>query len=141
MPSVTGKAAPMNEQHSNKRAIQNLIEEVWRKGEIDAPPKYWTVNCLNHADPSPEKLGLAAVQLYHKGFALWFADFDQINIDVKQQIAEADSVVTQMLLTALHKLTGRRISLSTIRIDRMEKGKIAEHWSVADIAGLMKQLG
>jgi predicted ester cyclase len=36
--------------------------------------------------------------------------------------------------------TGRSVSLATIRIDRIVDGKIAEHWSVADMAGLVQQL-
>jgi predicted ester cyclase len=30
--------------------------------------------------------------------------------------------------------------LATIRIDRLAAGRIAEHWSVADMAGLMSQI-
>ena len=40
-----------------------------------------------------------------------------------------------------HKPTGKTVTLDTIRIDRVEAGKIAEHWSVADMAGLMQQIG
>jgi len=32
------------------------------------------------------------------------------------------------------------VALATIRIDRIQGGKIAEHWSVADVAGLIQQL-
>lgn len=131
----------MDMREANKRAINDLIDEVWRKGQLDALPKFWTADCLNHADPAPDKRGLEAIRKYHEGFAYWFADFNDIAIEVEQQVAENDRVVTQLLLCALHKPTNRRISLATIRIDRMENERIAEHWSVADMAGLMKQLG
>jgi predicted ester cyclase len=35
---------------------------------------------------------------------------------------------------------GKRISTSVIRIDRVQDGKIVEHWSVSDAAGLMQQI-
>ena len=36
--------------------------------------------------------------------------------------------------------TGKTVSLATIRIDRLRDRTIAEHWSVADMAGLLQQL-
>jgi predicted ester cyclase len=36
--------------------------------------------------------------------------------------------------------TGKSISTSVIRIDRVQDGKITEHWSVSDAAGLMQQI-
>jgi predicted ester cyclase len=36
--------------------------------------------------------------------------------------------------------TGRRFTLRTIDIWRVENGKLAEHWDIVDYAGLQKQL-
>lgn len=133
-------ASPMNDGETNKRVVQNLIQKVWREGQIDELPHFWSANCVNHADPSTQKQGLAAVRLYHEGFAAWFRDFEDVKIDVEQQIAEGDRVATQMLLRAVHTAKQRRVSLATIRIDRFTQGKIAEHWSIADMAGFNQQL-
>jgi predicted ester cyclase len=81
-----------------------------------------------------------ALQRYHEGFAQWFRDFDDIKSEIQQQIAESDRVVTQMVLRAVHRAKHRSVSLATIRIDRIAEGKIAEHWSVADMSGLTQQL-
>jgi predicted ester cyclase len=138
--SRDGEAMPADNSETNKLVIQNLIERVWRNGSIDELPTFWTVDCINHADSAPQNLGLDALRRYHEGFAQWFLDFVNVEIDVQQQISENDRVVTQMLLRAVHVATRRNISLATIRIDRIFANKIAEHWSVADLAGLMKQL-
>jgi SnoaL-like polyketide cyclase len=37
--------------------------------------------------------------------------------------------------------TGKQISLSIMHIDRVEDGKIVEHWGQGDALGLMQQLG
>ncbi|MEO1070358.1 MAG: ester cyclase, partial [Cyanobacteria bacterium J06638_6] len=37
--------------------------------------------------------------------------------------------------------TGKQISLSIMHIDRIEEGKIVEHWGQGDALGLMQQLG
>jgi predicted ester cyclase len=36
--------------------------------------------------------------------------------------------------------TGRRVTIRVMDFVRYEDGKIAEHWNVVDIAGLMQQL-
>lgn len=132
------RATKMSE--ANKRVVQDLIERVWRNGHIDDLPQFWSADCINHADPSPDKKGLTAVRRYHEGFATWFRDFDNVNIELQQQVAESDRVATQMLLRAFHKAKQRNVSLATIRIDRFSLGKISEHWSVADMAGVAQQL-
>lgn len=64
-----------------------------------------------------------------------------------QQVAEENRVVTYIVSKGRHSgafygipPTGKTISTSVIRIDRVQDGKIAEHWSVSDAAGLMQQL-
>ena len=84
---------------------------------------------------------------YHEQFAAQFAAFSDSAIDVVRQVGESDQVVTQLVTRARHTgdfagmpATGKAVSLATIRIDRLENGRIAEHWSVADVAGLLEQL-
>ncbi len=62
-----------------------------------------------------------------------------------QQIADATTVIAHMMTDLKHTgpfngvaATGRAVTLESIRIDRIEDGKLAEHWSVGDLAGLMK---
>lgn len=63
-------------------------------------------------------------------------------------MTEGGRVATQLLTHVQHVVapflgvpaTGRSATLTTIRIDRLEGDKIAEHWSIADTAGFMQQL-
>ncbi|WP_370587914.1 ester cyclase [Trichocoleus sp. FACHB-591] len=59
-----------------------------------------------------------------------------------------DKVVTCGKFTATHvgefqglSPTGKQISLCIMHIDRVENGKIVEHWGQGDAFGLMQQLG
>ncbi|HIK06414.1 MAG TPA: ester cyclase [Trichormus sp. M33_DOE_039] len=65
-----------------------------------------------------------------------------------QVIVSNDKVVTCGKFTATHlgefqglPPTGKQISLSIMHIDRVENGKIVEHWGQGDALGLMQQLG
>jgi predicted ester cyclase len=124
----------------NKAVVADFIDLVWRKGELDKLPTFWTTDCINHADASQPNRGLEALRRYHEQFGQAFAAFEGPMIEIEQQVAEGDRVVTQMVTRARHKPSGKSVTLATIRIDRLVGGKIAEHWSVADMAGLMQQI-
>jgi predicted ester cyclase len=65
-----------------------------------------------------------------------------------EAIVAGDKVVTCGRFEATHlgefqglPPTGKRIELAVMHIDRVENGKIVEHWGQGDALGLMKQLG
>jgi predicted ester cyclase len=136
----------MTQLETNKTIIQNSIETVWNQQNLNALPDYWNANCINHAMPGEHNTGLEMLHAYHAGSLEALQGVDA-RIEILQQIAEGDRVVTHLITRATHKVglmgmpaTGKTVTLSTIRIDRLEHGKISEHWSVADMAGLMQQL-
>ena len=137
----------MTELDSNSQAVREFIEVVWEGRDLAALDRFWTSDCVNHAMPGSDNHGLEALRAYHQQFFADFSAFSGLQIEVVQQVAQDDRVVTQLLTRGDHTgpfygvpPTGKRVALATIRIDRLVGGKIAEHWSVADVAGLMQQL-
>jgi steroid delta-isomerase-like uncharacterized protein len=68
--------------------------------------------------------------------------------NIEEVIAEGDKVVLVQTVTGTHRgplygvpPSGARVSLRTIDLFRVERGKVAEHWGVADNLGLMQQIG
>jgi hypothetical protein len=66
----------------------------------------------------------------------------------RTRIVSGDRVVTSGTFIATHlgefqglPPTGKQIRLSIMHIDRVENGKIVEHWGQGDALGLMQQLG
>ena len=137
----------MDDLAANKHVVRRFMDAVWRESALARLPEFWTDDCLNHVAPAGAERGLAALHQYHEQFAASFAGFSDVALSVTQQMAEEDRVVTHLLTAGRHTgafaglaATGRAVSLATIRIDRLRAGKIAEHWSVADVAGLRQQL-
>ena len=124
----------------NKAAVAEFIDAVWRNGDVGRLAAFWTADCVNHADGGPSYRGLEALRRYHEQFGQAFAGFSEVAIDIVQQVAEQDRVVTHLATRARHDPSGKRVTLATIRIDRLANGKIAEHWSVADMAELARQI-
>ena len=78
-------------------------------------------------------------------FAAAFTD-NQTTTD--DQIAEGDKVMTRLTWRAVHSgdfqgipATGKQIEVTGVAIERIQKGKIVEHWSNLDQMSLMQQLG
>ena len=101
-----------------------------------------TENYIQHSGRSPN--GLAA-QI--ENFRAIFARMPDVQARVEDRIIQGDKVVARMAFSATHTQpmqgiapTGKRFTLRTIDIWRVENGKLAEHWDIVDTAGLMKQL-
>jgi predicted ester cyclase len=101
-----------------------------------------TENYIQHSGRSPN--GLAAQV---ENFRAIFARMPDVQATVEDRIIQGDRIVARMTFTATHTQplqgiapTGRRFTLRTIDIWRVENGKLAEHWDVVETAGLQRQL-
>jgi predicted ester cyclase len=95
---------------------------------------------IQHSGPN----GLAAQIENFRGI---FARMPDVQAQVEDRIIAGDKIVARMALSATHTQplqgvapTGRRFTLRTIDIWRVENGKLAEHWDIVDFPGLQKQL-
>jgi steroid delta-isomerase-like uncharacterized protein len=138
----------MNDPDKNKQIVQNFIQVVWSDRNLSALKEFWAEDCVNHAMPGTDNRGLNALRAYHDSFFDdFFAAFPDIQIKIMQQVAEGDRIATYITSQGTHSgafygilPTGKSISTSAIRIDRIQDGKITEHWSVSDAVGLMQQI-
>ena len=76
------------------------------------------------------------------------AAFPDLKVDVSEQIAEEDKVVTRKTFRGTHggefmgmPATGRPVAFEVIDILTFDGGKIAEHRMVVDRLGIQQQLG
>ena len=136
-----------DERARNRALIQGLVDEVWMRRDLDALERYWSPHARNHAAPAGTPETAQALRDYHAGFFEALGAFDDVRITIERQAAEGDVVASQIVLTATHvgefagiAATGRTVTLRSMRFDRILDGRIAEHWSVADMAGTIAQL-
>src|SRR5215470_929775 len=101
-----------------------------------------TESYIQHSGRSPN--GLAAQIENFRGI---FSRMPDVQARVEDRIIAGDKVVARMTFSATHTEplqgiapTGRRFTLRTIDIWRVENGKFAEHWDIVDFLGLQKQL-
>lgn len=102
-------------------------------------------NFVAHLAGMPEPLNEAEFRKFGMSFYSAFSQGQQIFDEV---IVSSDRVVTSGTFIATHlgefqglPPTGKQIRLAIVHIDRVENGKIVEHWGQGDALGLMQQLG
>jgi predicted ester cyclase len=105
-------------------------------------PEIHTESYIQHSGRSPS--GLAAQIENFRGI---FGRMPDVRARVEDRIIAGDKIVARMSFSATHTQpmqgiapTGRRFTLRTIDIWRVENGKLAEHWDIVDFAGLQQQL-
>jgi steroid delta-isomerase-like uncharacterized protein len=140
--TVRPTSAPLDQ---NKRVVERIWDELVNGGEPDALAELVSRDFVDHA-PLP---GLSSdleglrqrLHILHRAFP----DFRSTIIDL---VAEGDKVVAFVLSEGTHHgdfagvpATGRRFTMQEIQILRIVDGKMIEHWQVADLLGMLVQLG
>jgi steroid delta-isomerase-like uncharacterized protein len=78
----------------------------------------------------------------------FLAAFPDLRLTVEDSVAAGDKVAARITFRATHRgefqgipPTGQQVTFSSIELNRMEGGKVAEHWVELDLLGLLQQLG
>jgi steroid delta-isomerase-like uncharacterized protein len=129
---------------ANKAVIRRFYEEFNKQNpagvvELCAP------DYVRHGTgvlPDMDLAGMKQVMI-----AIWAA-FPDLHDTLEDLIAEGDKVVARTTISGAHRgdfmgipPTGKRVSFTGIRIDRIKDGKVVESWGNEDDLGLMQQLG
>jgi steroid delta-isomerase-like uncharacterized protein len=129
----------------NKAVVRRVYDEANNGRRIDALDELMAADVTSNT-PFPEsKTGLDG---FKQVFAEVHASFPDYRVEIVEQIAEGDKVVTRYTASGTQDgkfmglaPSGRGVTLSGIDIDRLEDGKIVEHWSEASMLGVAAQLG
>lgn len=128
------------------KAIARSEFEVWSTGELDRLDAMVAPDVVHHDPYDPH--AAAGLQGLKRTIELNRAAFPDMRIEIEDQVAEGDKVVTRWVATMTHEghlggtaPTGRRVTLTGTTIERFEDGKVVESWRSMDILGLLRQIG
>lgn len=135
-------------REQNKATCRSFIQHVFNEGNLSSIRDFVSPDSLHHeldgvsvpAERSPEWFA-DLIRLYHVAFP-------DLRVDIQNQIAENDRVVTLLRMQGTQKgpllgigVSGKSVDISGIRIDRLSEGKIAESWFHWDSLGMLMQIG
>jgi predicted ester cyclase len=118
----------------NKDIVRRLVTEVFNVGNLDLIDELYA--------PS---LAPAA----RRWIAPFLASFNEVEMEIKELIAEDDRVVGRFICSGTHvgdwrghPATGRRFRrIDEVYIFRIEDGRIVQAWGIEDTLRRLEQLG
>jgi steroid delta-isomerase-like uncharacterized protein len=121
----------MSEQ--NKALVRRYYEDVLNGRNLEAVADYF----------ADERV----VEGVRRGCFSYFQAFPDLHCSVEELIAEDDKVFLRSTMTGTHDGeykgipgTGRHVAAESAEIFRIEDGRFAGYWCLANVAGLMRQL-
>jgi steroid delta-isomerase-like uncharacterized protein len=130
----------------NKAVARRVLEEMFNKGNLDVADELLAPQYVDHDPAMPEDVrGPEGFKQYVSGYRSAFSD---LHIEIEDQIAEGDKVVTRWTGTGTHDgelagipATGKRVTLPGMEVVRVSGGKLVEGWEGYDTMNMMRQLG
>jgi predicted ester cyclase len=127
----------------NKAIVRRFFAE-YDRGNLDGAAELLTTDFVNHQSDNTLQNRVEFKQL---GSAFIMA-FPNLQETIEDQVAEGDKVATRLTFSGTQSgelmgipPTGKRVTFTSLTIDRLVDGKIAERWHLFDTLGMMQQLG
>jgi predicted ester cyclase len=149
---VSGEEVAMTSPNetANKAIVRRFVEEFQDAHRVEVLGEILSLNFVNHSGtvrdiPGMERAtdfeGMKEIdRMYRK-------PFPNQQVTIRDMAAEGDKVWTYKTFSIVHEgefmgiaPTGKTVTIDVIDIMRVVDGKIAEHWGVQDLWGLMRQL-
>ena len=130
----------------NKALMRRGFEELVNTGNMALVDENVAPDFVRHdLGGGPDIVGPEGVQLFVGALR---AAFPAIQMTVEDVIGEGDRVVVRYTARGTHSgafrgvaATGRKVAWAGINIYQEKGGKVVETWQLADVMGLMQQLG
>ena len=130
----------------NKALARRVLEEMFNKGNLDVADELLAPDYVDHDPAMPEDIhGPEGFKQYVGAYRSAFSD---LHVQIEDQVAEGDKVVTRWTGTGTHDgelagiaPTGKRLTLPGMEIVRISGGKLVEGWEGYDSMNMMRQLG
>jgi predicted ester cyclase len=133
----------MSIEHT-KPLVRRFYTEVVGGGDYSNLDSFVAADYVDH-NAAEAGRGPEVVRTHLEAIRTTLPDF---TIQIEDIFAEGDHVITRVTGRGTHlgewmgiEPTGREVRLKGINIDRVERGRIVEHWGEADTIGMLAQMG
>jgi predicted SnoaL-like aldol condensation-catalyzing enzyme len=133
-----------DKSNKNKSIVTEFYNDVFIRHDLSRLDGYMRDDYIQH---NPDvKQGKAGFTEFFKETFRAIPDF---KYTLKKMIAEGDIVMAYSTTTGTHtggvwlgkQATGNELNFDVVDVFRVQDGKIAEHWDVADTFKLFRQIG
>jgi predicted ester cyclase len=129
----------------NKAVVVRFNKEVIENGDEAAFRELIAADFVNRT--APPGAPAAPEGMIHTFNRVLRPAFPDLRVEIHDQIAEADKVMTRKTLRGTHRgeifgipATGREVEIDVIDIVRLRDGLYAEHWGINTLSVVLVQL-
>jgi steroid delta-isomerase-like uncharacterized protein len=130
----------------NKAVMRRIYEEFWNQGNFEALDEIVSSDYVLHV-PTPPGAPSGRDGL-HWVIQMYRAAFPDVHVQVVDQIAEGDKVLTRITIRGTHQgqfrhipPTNKEVTFTAMVVTRFINGQNVEGWTELDRFGMMQQLG
>lgn len=125
----------MTDGRADRDVARTALEQVCARGDLQLAPSCYAEDFCDHVNG----LHFHGLEGVHRSTALYRSLFDELAIDVVDQISEGDRVASRWVMRGSNR--DRRAELTGITISRLRDGRIVEDWTASDGIELLRALG
>ena len=138
------EGALVSVEENNKALVRRFFDEVYNRGNLDISDELLSADYVDHTTPPGTHAGREGLK---RSVAKQRASSSDLHINIEEQIAEGDKVVSWVIGSGTHDRerfmglapTGERMTMKHIFISRVIEGKIVEEWRVSDISDMWQR--
>jgi hypothetical protein len=121
------------EQADSPLAVsQRWWDDIWRDGNVDAVDEIFTEPLIRHTGTGSETVTRSA---YKGRIAEFQRVLSRVTTTIDDRVVDGDRVWTRATSRGINRETGERALVTWLIVQRIESGRIAEHW-VATFPGV-----
>ena len=132
----------------NNATCRRFIQQILNEGHLSSIRDFVSPDSIHYdLDDVLAPSGLSP-ERFADMIGLYRLAFPDLRVDIQDQIAERDQVVTRLRIQGTQKgpllgigASGKTVDINGIRVDRLAEGKITESWFHWDGLGMLQQIG
>ena len=124
--------------------VRRLVEDLFNTGD---PGIANEVLADDYVDHSPSRPDLSGPENVKRSIADWLAAFPDTVSEIRDIVAEGDTVAARWTTQATHRAefmdipaTGHRIDVTWFGVFHLSEGKIVESWDTFNVIEMSQQL-
>jgi steroid delta-isomerase-like uncharacterized protein len=136
----------MSSPEEAKEIIRRWNEEGWSGGQYDLAHEIISPNMIVHG-AGGQTVGMGPDGLIDL-IKTWRTAFPDGRMEIDALIVEGDTVAIRNTWRGTHEAefygvppSGKSVAVTSVGIDRVTDGKVAEGWGELDMVGMMQQMG
>jgi steroid delta-isomerase-like uncharacterized protein len=129
-----------------KAAVRRAFDEAFNKGNLAVLDEVFAVNLTDYSTAAAT--GQTGLEGFKQRIAGHRTGFPDLRFEVADILVDGDKVAFRWTMSGKHQgpwmgrpATGKTMKITGMNMERLEGGKIVEHWSNPDVLSAMQQLG